>query len=303
MIKYRNLDPSLQQIINAAGGLPDSGDNFYVCKSSLPAYNWLGGRIPGDRLFTTLVAANDAMTANSGQKCFAVEGHTEAISAEVALDTANVEFIGLGYGLRRPTLTHDTTAQNTISLDAANIRFAGFNFGVPGFDAVTADIDVVGAGCSIESIHSMGSTTAKNKVAYITLTATAHDTTISNLLTYNDTVEMVGGIVLEGVAERVKVHGARMYDSIGMTNGAINDAATALQLELLDCIFENAKADTVVAEFGNNTTGVANNCRFSGRHTTIQSNVTPGTGMNFFECYGVEEAAKNGILMPVADAE
>ena len=41
----------------------------------------------------------------------------------------------------------------------------------------------------------------------------------------------------------------------------------------------------------------------NGRHTTIQSNVTPGTGMAFHETYGVEEAAKNGLLMPAVDAE
>jgi hypothetical protein len=43
--------------------------------------------------------------------------------------------------------------------------------------------------------------------------------------------------------------------------------------------------------------------RCSGRHTTIASNIVPGTGMDFFENYVVEEAALNGIIIPVADAD
>jgi hypothetical protein len=74
-------------------------------------------------------------------------------------------------------------------------------------------------------------------------------------------------------------------------------------LYIHDNIFSNAKADTVVMDFTSNSTGVCANNGINGRHTTIQSNVVTGTGMAFFEQYGVEEAAKNGLLMPVVDAE
>jgi hypothetical protein len=300
---YDNLTNDLKFAIDTAGGYPETGDVFMVCKSSLASYNWLQQRMPQDRLYTTLAAANAAMTASSNEKCYIAPGHTEAVSAEIPLAKAGLEFLGMGRGNLRPTFTHDTTAQNTISLDANNIRMSNVMFGVPGFDAVTADIDVVGAGCVIDNCESLGSTTAKNKVAFITLTATAHDTIIDSFKGYNDTVEMVGGIVLEGAAKRVRINNVAIQDSIGFTNGSINDAATALLLEVTNSIFSNAKADTVVAEFGNNTTGIMSNCFVNGRHTTIASNITPGTGMNFHEVYVVEEAAKNGLYIPAQDAE
>lgn len=44
-------------------------------------------------------------------------------------------------------------------------------------------------------------------------------------------------------------------------------------------------------------------CFIIGRHTTFASNVTPGTGMNFDNVHGVEEAARNGIALPAVDAD
>lgn len=108
---------------------------------------------------------------------------------------------------------------------------------------------------------------------------------------------------MEGAAERVEICNVLVQDAIGFTGGSISDEATALQLYVHDCTFANAKADTVCAEFGNNTTGVMRDCFINGRNSTIQANVIAGTGMAFYEVYGVEEAAKNGLLMPVVDTE
>ncbi len=303
MIDYDNLTNDLKFRIDTAGGYPETGDVFMVCKSSLASYNWLQQRMPQDRIYTTLAAANAAMTASSNEKCYIAPGHTEAVSAEIPLAKAGLQFLGMGFGLLRPTFTHDTTAQNTISLDANSIRLSNVRFGVPGFDAVTADIDVVGAGCMIDNCESQGSTTALNKVAFITLTATAHDTIIDNFRAYNDTVEMPGGFVIEGVCERVKMNNIIVQDSIGFTNGSLDDSATGLLLEVTNSTFANAKADTVVVDFTSNTTGFMRDCFVNGRHTTIQSNVVPGTGMAFYNVLGVEEAAKNAIPMPAIDTE
>ncbi|MBW1941126.1 MAG: hypothetical protein JRI28_07160, partial [Deltaproteobacteria bacterium] len=63
-----------------------------------------------------------------------------------------------------------------------------------------------------------------------------------------------------------------------------------------DGIASNAKAATVVLEFGNNSEGSVHNVFINGRHTTIASNVVAGTGMAFFETYIVEEAQKSGLI-------
>lgn len=306
MIKDRNiaLDAAINPVkILGAGLSPLYGDTFFVCKSSLATYNWLNKRVPGDRLFTTIAEADAAMVDNTNARCLIMPGHTESSATEIALTTVGAEFIGLGRGPLRPTFT-TTGAVNAISLDGNYQTLANVAFAVPGIDTVPADIDVVGAGCQILSTYHHGSTTSKNKVDFITLTATANDTVIDGMRAFNDTVEMTGGgIKFEGACARVEVANCIILDAIGYATGAIYDGATALNLMIHDCTFMNAKAATVVAEFGNNSTGMMKDCFIIGRHTTIASNVTPGTGMNFCNVLAVEEAGLNAIPIPVVDAE
>lgn len=306
MIKDRNI--AIDAAINpakilGAGLNPIYGDTYFVCKPSLYTYGWLNKRVPGDRLFKTLAEADAAMVDNTNARCLIMAGHTESSATEIALTTVGAEFIGLGGRTLRPTFT-TTGAVNAISLDGNKQTLANVAFAAPGIDNVAADIDVVGAGCQILNTHHIGSATDVNKVDIITLTATANDTLIDGLRAYNSVVEQTGGVIaLEGACSRVEIVNCANFDAVGLAKGAIYDGATALQLFVANCTFSNAKADTVVAEFGNNTTGIMRDSFICGRHTTIMSNVTPGTGMNFYEVYGVEEAAKNGLLMPAVDAE
>lgn len=120
---------------------------------------------------------------------------------------------------------------------------------------------------------------------------------------YNTVVEVVGGIVFEGALSRGEVKNCFVFDSIGFTDGCISDEAIAVGIYVHHNTFMNAKAGTVVMNWTTNSTGTCSYNNIVGRNTTIQSNVTTGTGMNFFQNFGVEEAAKNGLLIPVADAE
>ena len=306
MIKDRNIaiDAAINPMKLIGAGLnPLFGDTYYVCKSSLACYNWLNKRVPSDRLFKTIAAADAAMVDNTNARALIMPGHTESSATEISLTTVGAEFIGLGRGPLRPTFT-TTGAVNAISLDGNYQTLANVGFAVPGIDTVPADIDVVGAGCQILNTYHLGSTTGKNKVDFITLTATANDTVIDGMRAFNDVVEMTGGgINFEGACARVEIANTIILDAIGYAKGAIYDGATALNLMIHDSTFMNAKAATVVAEFGNNSTGMMRDCFIIGRHTTIASNVTPGTGMNFFNVLAVEEAAKNAIAIPAVDAE
>lgn len=307
MIKDRNIaiDAAINPMKLIGAGLgANFGDVFWVCKSSLTAYAWLKNRVPQNRLFTTLGAADLKMVSNTNARCLIVPGHTESSATEISLTCAGAEYIGLGRGPLRPTYT-TTGAVNAISLDADNQTFANIAFAAPGIDTVEADIDVVGAGCQILNTWHQGSgNTNMNKVDIITLTGTAHDTLIDGLRAYNTVVEQTGGVIVyEGTCARVEIRNCINYDTIGLATGAIYDEATALRTSIHHCYFSNAKADTVVAEFGNNTTGIMADCFINGRHTTIASNVTAGTGMNFFNVLAVEEVSKNAIPIPVVDAE
>lgn len=275
-----------------------TGERFFV-DSSGSATN--PGTNP-DAPISTIDAAIAKCTAGQGDIIYVMPGHAETVTAAITMDVAGVSIIGLGEGGLRPIVTPNGVI-DAVTITAADCRVENVEFAIPGTDAQTADINIAAAGAVIKDTVHHGSTTALNKVDIITITAAGHDAKILGSVIYNDVVEVVAGITLEGAAKRVWIEDVVVHDSVGFTSGAIRDSATALQLTLKNCIFTNAKADTVVAEFGNNTTGVAFNCFWNGRHTTIASNVTPGTGMNFFNCLGVEEAAKNAIAIPAVDAD
>lgn len=250
--------------------------------------------------FKTIDYAIGKCTSGVGTVILVMPGHAESTSA-IALDVANVAIWGMGWGSSRPAVTVNAAA-DAISITAAGCMVGNMRF-IAGLDAYTAFVNVAADGAVVKDCRFHMNATNINGVAAITVTADGDNCLIDNCHFYSDTVENVGGIVLEGAATNVEVSNCMFFDSIGFTNGCINDAATATGLWIHHNVFANAKANTVVAEFGNNSTGVcAYNC-INGRNTTIASNWTISTGMAYFENYVVEEAQKSGLLLPAVDAE
>ena len=254
------------------------------------------------RPFKTIDYAIGRCTDSKGDVILVFPQHAETVTAAITADVIGISIIGLGYGRDIPVITGNG-AIDAMTITAAGVTVQNLEFAAPGTDAQTADINVAAANVALIGTRHIGSTTNKNKVDIITLAATADDCLIDGARIYNSVVEVVGGISIEGTCSRVEVCNCFVFDSIGFTSGAIYDGATALQLYIHHNVFTNIKAATVVMEFGNNSTGVCSFNHIVGRHTTIASNVTAGTGMNFFENRVVEEAALNGAIMPAADAE
>jgi len=250
----------------------------------------------------TLDYAIGLCTANKGDIIYVFAQHAETVTAAITADIAGITIVGMGHGNSRPTITGNGTI-DAMTVTANDVTIMNLIFAAPGTDAQTADINIAAARCSVINTVHHGSDTGDNKVDIITITAAGHDAYLDGVRIYNDTVECVGGITLEGAAARVVIKDTMVFDSVGFTNGSLSDEATATALFVVDSYFSNAKADTVNLEFGNNTTGMMVNCFSNGRHTTIGSNIAPGTGMAFYETYTVEEAAKNGMLSPAVDAD
>lgn len=259
------------------------------------------GRNP-DAPLATIDYAIGLCTANKNDIIFVMAQHAETVTAAITLDVAGVSIIGLGHGRNKPTITGNGTI-DAMTITAADCTVKGLVFAAPGTDAQTADINIAAATCTIKDTRHIGSATDVNKVAFITVEAAGNDFLIDGCQFFNEVVEMPGGIVIEGACSRGEVKNCHFFDSIGFTNGCINDGATALGLYVHDNIFANAKANTVVAEFGNNSTGVCVRNMINGRNTTIAANWTLSTGMAYFENYVVEEVSKSGLLLPAVDAE
>lgn len=260
---------------------------------------------PGTDIRNPLATIDNAInqcTAGKGDIIIVLPTHTETVTTQISLDVSDVTILGVKRANKRPVITGNGTI-DVIDISAAGCSVIGLQFAAPGTDAQTADINVDAANCAVIDTVHIGSTTAKNKVDIITLTANADDVLIDGVRIYNTVVEVVGGIVFEGALTNAEVRNCFVFDSIGFTGGSISDEATATGLYIHHNVFANAKADTVVAEFGNNSTGVMSFNHINGRHSTLASNVTTGTGMNFFENRVVEQAALNGAIIPVADTD
>jgi len=253
--------------------------------------------------FSTLTYALAQCTASKGDVVYLMPGHAESNATTITISKIGVSIIGLGSGTLRPTITV-TGAVVGLTVSAASVTIDNLIFPAPGIDSVTADIAIGAAACTVRNCQFIGSVGALNKVNFITLAAAADDSVIEGNYFYNTVVEMTGGAIgIAGACSRVVIQDNFIMDSIGYALGAIYDGATALELLLRRNVMMNAKAATVVLEFGNNSTGVCSFNHIVGRHTTLASNVSAGTGMNFFENRVVEEAALNGAIIPAADAD
>lgn len=251
--------------------------------------------------FATIQKGIDACTAGKGDVVMVKSGHAETVTAQIDADTAGVSVIGLGPV--RPVITVNG-AIDGIDVSAAGFTIMNIEFAIPGTDAQTSDINVDAAYCSIVNCMSHGSTTSLNKVSFITVTANGDDLLIQGFRGFNGVVDMVNGIEL-AAASRVDIIGCDIHSSgsVGYTAGCIDDTGICTDLLIKDSTFKNVKAAVAVLTFASNSIGVVSNCHCSGRDTTIADNILPGTGMDFFETYVTEEAAKNGLLIPVVDAE
>lgn len=80
--------------------------------------------------FATIAYAMTRCSANRGDVIIVKPGHAETViaAAGMALATAGVAFIGLGYGSMRPKITWGTANTATITVAADNISFTNFQF-------------------------------------------------------------------------------------------------------------------------------------------------------------------------------
>lgn len=250
---------------------------------------------------TTISAAYSAAVASRMDKIYVVPGYTETVTAVKTLSKIGVSLIGLGEGLNRPTMTGNGTI-DVFDLTGANQLIENFAFAAPGTDDQTSDVNVAAAGCVLRRLYSIGSTTAKNKTDIITVASGGDDLLVELCRAYNTVVDCVSWLSLEAAVARPVIRDCQIQGTF--STGALMDEATATLALVQRNLFKNTKAATAVVSFANNSTGVCSFNHMSGRHTTIASNLVPGTGMDFFENRVVEEAAVNGLIsVPTVDVD
>lgn len=281
-----------------SGALFTTGKVIYV--SSVIGSN---GNIGTDPNFpvATIAQAQTIATASTGDIVVILPGHSETLTTALTLSKAGVSYVGLGQGLLRPSITVNGTIDG-INITGANVSIENIQFPAPGTDNQTADINIDAAGVTIRNTYHIGSTTSKNKTDIITITANGNDFLIDGMVAYNTVVDVVAAISIEGACARGTIRNCNIQGTF--STAVLMDEATSTLNLVENNLFKNTKSATAVVTFTTgNSTGAFRFNHLSGRHTTIASNLVAGTGMDFFENRVVEEAALNGAILPVADAD
>lgn len=127
-------------------------DIYYVDSGNGSDVN--DGRDPGFPM-ATVDAANNRCVASQNDVILVQPGHSETLSAAIALDVIGVQVIGVGDGLLRPTFTIDTANVNGIEISAANVTLDNlyFNERTATPTGNEAYVDVSAAGVKLLNLH------------------------------------------------------------------------------------------------------------------------------------------------------
>lgn len=279
--------------------IPSTTGNYWFVSSTTGSNGNSGKSVK--QAFATIAQAQSAATASNGDVVIIMPGHAETLTAVLTLSKAGVSYVGIGTGSLKPQITVNA-AVDGLSLTGANINVSNIHFPAPETDDATAMINVAGANCSLTNISGIGSQTSKNFTDCITVASGANDLVISGLNIYNTVVDVVAAISLEAAVARAVIKNCNIQGTF--STAVLMDEATATLATIENNLFKNTKAATAVVTFTTgNSTGVMRFNHLSGRHTTLASNFVIGTGMDIFENRVVEEAALNGAISPVADAD
>jgi len=264
-----------------------------------------GAGNPGSftRPLATIQQGIDATTASNNDIVLVAPGHAETITAQIDFNKIGTSVVGLGEGNLRPTITPNG-AIDAVDVSAASMTLANVIFEVPGTDAQTADVNVDAAYFNLINTVHRGSTGTENKISFVTITANGDNLVIDGMRGYNDTVDMVSGISLEGLSDSVEIKNSVVTSSstLGYSTGVVDDAAACTNVWIHDSVFKNIKAAVAVLTFASNSEGAVSDVYCSGRHTTIASNILTGTGMDFYETYVTEQVTVSGLLIPTIDS-
>lgn len=253
--------------------------------------------------FATLEKAVESATAGRGDVVIIMPGHAETLTAVQLLDKAGLQVVGVKIGNKRPVFTING-AVDLFSVTAANVGLFSVECNIVTTDAATAFVNVAAAGCRLKDLWMVPSAASVNVVDVITLASGGNDCVIEDCHIRNTTVAVNSFVSIEAAVSNLTMKGNRfMGDTVtaGIIDGA---AATFLLME--DNTIMTIGTTQPAATLDSNPTGVVDNNRFLGTHTTIASNNSLGNAVRQARSFVLEDtanAAQATNIIPVLDVE
>ena len=254
--------------------------------------------------FSTLAYAISQCSSGRGDMIYVMPGHSETVTAPITIDKNNVQIIGAKTGNNRPTFTING-AVDLINVSASGVYMASLKLTIITTDEATALLNVSGANCHFFDLQMIPSTAGSiNVVDCITLASGANDCILEKIDIRNTLTAVNSFLSIEAAVARLTVRDCFFFGDC-VTAGVI-DGAAATQLRLENNTIGTIGTTIPAAILDSNPTGVVDNNRFLGTHTTIASNAQLGNAVRQARSYVLEQtdnSAQATDVIPVKDVE
>ena len=264
------------------------GNVFYVNSNTGNDSGAANGTV--QQPFASLQYAKTRCTANNGDTVFAMPGHAETISSAAIFTctVADIAYIGLGTGSRKPTLTFTTATTANIPVSAANNTFHNFRF-VANFADVASFITIAAAPeFCVDSCDFLDTSSVLNALTCVTTTVTVNAdglTFTRNRVNSLATTAATTMIVVAGTMARITIND-NWY-----VGAALNNTAALL---------EHGALNVTALEMGRNRVYRPNTDSATGA-ILIKTTATANTGMAYDNYVGCLDAA--GIILFTAGSD
>lgn len=240
-------------------------------------------------------------------------GHTETISAAggITADVIGITIVGLGTGLKRPTVTMDTAATTSVVVSAASVTIDNIIFTANYADIATC-FTVSGKDCTIKNCSFLEKTTNMNYLSIVVTSTTDHAadglTVMNNERISIDAAALAFVSILQA-CDRIKIIGNfdNQASAADVGHFIIMAAKVCLGAQIIGNVLNltgDNNAQTVgIFMTGSSTTstGVMAYNLCGSLDTTTELIVTAGLDFQQFENYYTGTIAKSGKLWPAAD--
>ncbi len=296
------------------------GKIFWVNNSGVLPPGGIGGSDvnPGTYLkpFSTIAQGLLACTANRGDIIVLMPGHAETLSSatSMTINVAGVALVGVGRGLKRPTLTLGTATTATLNVTAAQVTLHNILF-VANFAAVASAITTTtAADLLVHRCEFKDTSSILNFGSIVTTAATSNVTDGLSILDNN--MFLLGAtaattmVNMLGTNSRLTIANNYMQNKSTSDGGALMIIATGkivTHAQILDNTLNSTgtaagTAGTLITTDGTTNTGVLARNYVQNLDATTEILATASSGFVFFDNKSSAVADKSGYLLPAADS-
>lgn len=282
---------------------PNAGRVFFVHSGTGSAN---GGR-SFDSPAATLAQALALCTASKQDRIYILPGHNEGIGdAQITVDKAGVQIVGLGQGADRPRFDFDH-ANASIDITANSVSIENITL-LPSVTAVLVAIDVNAAVTNtrlsqIESLPGEDGAGVDEFAKTIDIKAGCTSTLVENCLftQHASAAGVISCIALTGASDLVTIRRCYCWTAgAGLVAPINGDTTLSTRLTIEDCVLVTDAEPGI--ELLTGTTGVIRNCDIFGDLGTIAA-ATVADGMAHFRVRYVEVGNESDAVVKTASAD